>query len=103
MEQAQRKRTKRIYKKRAYKAPVYRAPRTIYDGAVACKIHDTRDMVATVGSNPYMTVNWAGNAIAAGTGTTARLTVLAEFTAYSNIYSHYKVVGCKIKIIPVTN
>lgn len=50
-----------------------------------------------------MTVNWAGNGIAAGVGTTARLTVQPEFTAYSAIYSQFKVIGLKIKIIPVTN
>jgi len=105
MEQAPKKRTytKRIYKKRAYKAPMYRAPRSVYDGSLSSKIHVTQDMVANAGSVSFLTVNWAGNGIAAGTGTTARLTTAPEFTAYSALYSQFKVIGCKIKVIPVTN
>lgn len=92
---------KRTYKKKAYKRRMYKK-RMIskggkYDGQVKYKIHATYDITANAGSKGYLTVNWAGNLIAAGT-TTARLTVTNEFTNFNTRYSYYKVVGCKVKI-----
>jgi len=103
---------KRRFKKRSFKKKktfrrnrrsFRRAPG--YDGGTSIKVHATQDInsLNALVSNAFFTVNWAGNGIAAGIGTTARLTVQNEFTVMANLYSQYRVIGCKVKIFPTVN
>lgn len=101
---------KRYTKKRTFrKRKSFRRRRTFrrrsannYDGVLCCKIHGTADIThSTVSTHADFTVNWAGNGIAGGAGGTARVTVANEFTTFTQLYTEYRVVGCKVAIHPL--
>lgn len=73
-----------------------------YDGILKLKIHNTYDIFHnTLVAHADFTVNWAGNGIAPGSGNTARVTVCNEMTTFSPLYTEYRVIGCKVNIIPI--
>lgn len=95
-----RKRSRKVFRKRIIRKRNFRKG-SKYDGNVcaACRITGPMDMSAN--GHADIVVNWGGSTIAADGTLTLLVGNTAEYGNLAKLYQEYRVVGVKIKVIPI--
>lgn len=93
-------RKKRVFRRRHVRK--FRRINPRYDGSMAVKCHQVYQISPTVATPNQgdLSINW-GSSITTANNQYARLADNDEFQQLRNIYDFYKVVGLKIKILPI--
>lgn len=97
---------KSFFRKKRYPAKkpskVYIASRLKCGYTMAKFDQEVNMTYSSVSGTGDVTVNWGSNTAVGGTGNQMQPFAAANFAMYGNVYSEYRIIGLRIKFIPIT-